>query len=319
MHNESTERWTHDHVFGQDQPRAGERKTRIVIAITAAMMVLEIGAGIAFGSMALLADGLHMASHASAMFISALAYYYTRRHARDERFNFGTGKMNSLAAFASATLLAAFALIMTWESAARLVSPVRIEFNQAIFVAVLGLAVNAVCLLILQGHEHSHDEDADHDHHHDEHDDPAHKDHNLRSAYVHVLADALTSVLAIIALFAGKRFGMTWMDPAMGVLGAFLVIRWAWQLLRASSHVLLDMQAPETLRKAIRESIQRRGDDRVWDLHVWSVGPGVYAAEIGVVASQPLSADAYRELLPRDAGLVHVTIEAQPCETRVAA
>jgi cation diffusion facilitator family transporter len=317
MNIQSIERWTHDHVFGQDRPRAGESRTRLVIAITAVMMALEIGAGIAYGSMALLADGLHMASHASALAISALAYYYTRRHAHDARFNFGTGKINSLAAFASATLLAAFSLIMTWQSAARLLAPVKIEFNQAILVAVLGLTVNGVCLLILKSRGHSHDDE--HEHAHEDHGHAEESDHNLWSAYLHVLADALTSVLAIGALLAGKRFGMTWMDPAMGVLGAALVIRWAWQLLRASSHVLLDMQAPETMRRAICEAIERRGDARVTDLHVWSVGPGIYAAEIGVVASEPVSADEYRKLLPEALGVVHVTIEALRCESRAAA
>jgi cation diffusion facilitator family transporter len=317
MNIQSIERWTHDHVFGQDRPRAGESRTRLVIAITAVMMALEIGAGIAYGSMALLADGLHMASHASALAISALAYYYTRRHAHDARFNFGTGKINSLAAFASATLLAAFSLIMTWQSAARLLAPVKIEFNQAILVAVLGLAVNGVCLLILKSRGHSHDDE--HEHAHEDHGHAEESDHNLWSAYLHVLADALTSVLAIGALLAGKRFGMTWMDPAMGVLGAALVIRWAWQLLRASSHVLLDMQAPETMRRAICEAIERRGDARVTDLHAWSVGPGIYAAEIGVVASEPASANEYRKLLPEALGVVHVTIEAQRCESRAAA
>lgn len=317
MHIQSLARWTHDHVFGQDRPRSGESRTRLVIALTAVMMAFEIGAGIAYGSMALLADGLHMASHASALAISALAYYYTRRHAHDARFNFGTGKINSLAAFASATLLAAFSLIMTWQSAARLLAPVKIEFNQAILVAALGLAVNGVCLLILKSRGHSHDDE--HEHAHEDHGHAEESDHNLWSAYVHVLADALTSVLAIAALLAGKRFGMTWMDPAMGVLGAALVIRWAWQLLRASSHVLLDMQAPETMRRTICEAIERRGDARVTDLHVWSVGPGIYATEIGIVASEPSSADEYRKLLPEALGVVHVTIEAQRCASRAAA
>lgn len=309
MHTESIERWSHDHSFGQDAERPGEKRTQIVIVITAVMMVAEIAAGIAFGSMALLADGLHMASHASALTISALAYYYTRRHARDVRFNFGTGKINSLAGFASAVLLVGFAFVMAWESFGRILKPVAIGFNQAIFVAVLGLAVNGLCLLILKGndHEHDHNEDRHHSHEHG-------GDHNLWSAYLHVLADAATSVLAILALLAGKYYGLVWMDPLMGVLGAVLVAHWSRGLIRSSGHALLDMQAPEPLRKAIREAIERPGDGRVSDLHVWSVGPGIYAAEIGVVASEPLEADAYRALLPRDLGLVHVTIEAQRCE-----
>ena len=311
MHTESIERWSHDHAFGQENAKAGERRTIAVVAITAVMMVAEIAAGMTFGSMALLADGLHMASHACALTISALAYYYTRRHARDERFSFGTGKINSLAGFASAVLLVAFALVMAWESAKRLLSPVGIGFTQATWVAALGLGVNVLCLAILgAGHEEREDDhrhDSGHDHRHD---------HNLWSAYLHVAADALTSVLAIAALLAGKYFGQVWLDPLMGIVGAILVTRWSWDLLRSSGRVLLDMQAPEPLRRSIREAIERRGDERVSDLHVWSVGPGIYAAEIGIVASEPLKADAYRELLPRELGLVHVTVEAQRCEPR---
>lgn len=308
MHNESIEPWVHDHVFGQDIPKAGERQTKIVIGITAVMMVVEIAAGFLFGSMALLADGLHMASHASALTISALAYYYTRRHARDERFNFGTGKINSLAGFASAVLLVGFAFVMTWESFGRIVNPVKIEFNQAILVAILGLAVNGACLLILKGHDHEHvDEDADHYH------DLKHADHNLWSAYLHVLADAMTSVLAILALFAGKYFGLVWMDPLMGVVGAGLVTHWSWGLIRSSSHVLLDMEAPAVVRQTIRSAIENGGDNRVVDLHVWAVGPGIFSAEVGVVTSAPQAPDHYWELLPRRLGLVHFTVEVHRC------
>ena len=184
MHTESIEHWAHDHIFGQDAPKSGERRTQVVIGITAVMMVVEIAAGMLSGSMALLADGLHMASHASALTVSALAYYYTRRHARDERFNFGTGKINSLAGFASAVLLVGFALVMAWESVGRIAHPIGIWFNQAILVAVLGLGVNGACLLILKGHDHEHTHEEE-DHHHD------HKqaDHNLWSAYLHVMAE----------------------------------------------------------------------------------------------------------------------------------
>lgn len=308
MHNESIEPWAHDHVFGQDVPKAGEHRTLIVIVITAAMMVIEIAAGLAFGSMALLADGLHMASHASALTISALAYYYTRRHAGDARFNFGTGKINSLAAFASAVLLVGFAFLMTWESFGRILFPVKIGFNQAILVAALGLAVNGVCLLILKGHDHEHaHEDEDHRHGH------AHADHNLWSAYLHVLADAMTSVLAILALLAGKYFGLTWMDPLMGVVGAVLVTHWSWGLLRSSGHVLLDMAAPSRITKAIRSAIEDAGDNRVTDLHVWAVGPGIFSAEVGLVTSAPKDPDYYWDLLPKRLGLVHFTVEVHRC------
>lgn len=301
MHTESIERWVHDHTFGQDRKKSAEHRTLIVIVITVVTMTVEIAAGIAFGSMALLADGLHMGSHASALAISVFAYRYTRTHAKDARFNFGTGKVNSLAAFASATMLALFALAMVWESIGRLISPVAIGFNQAIFVAVVGLIVNGGSLAILGGHGHSHE----------------HKDHNLRSAYLHVLADALTSVLAIFALLAGKYLGQRWLDPFMGLVGATLVVRWSWGLLRSSARVLLDMQAPEELGGAIRGAIESEGDNRITDLHVWSVGPGIYAAEMAIVSSRPLDPDGYYELLPGDLGLVHVTVEAHLCSPHV--
>ena len=315
MHTESVENRDHDHTFGQDRRKPGERRTLVVIVITAITMAVEISAGIAFGSMALLADGLHMASHASALGISALAYYYTRRHARDARFNFGTGKINSLAAFASAVLLAVFSMLMAWESVKRFMSPVSIEFNQAILVAVVGLVVNGVCIVILGGHGHSHEHEDDdgHEAHSHGHQGPAHRDLNLWSAYLHVLADALTSVLAIGALLAGKYFGQGWLDPVMGVVGAVLVMRWSVQLLRISAHVLLDMQAPENVRKAIRGDIETEGDNRISDMHVWSVGPDIYAAEIGVVSSCPKTPAHYRELVLKTIGIVHATVEVHHC------
>jgi cation diffusion facilitator family transporter len=316
MHTESIERWVHDHTFGQDRKKSAEHRTLIVIVITLVTMAVEIVAGIAFGSMALMADGLHMGSHASALTISAFAYYYTRRHAKDARFNFGTGKVSSLAGFASAVMLVLFALVMAGESIARFISPVAIGFNQAIFVAVLGLIVNGICLMILGGHGHSHgqssreDDGGNHDsHEHTNLDD--HQDHNFRSAYLHVAADALTSVLAIFALLAGKYLRQIWLDPFMGVVGAVLVVRWSWGLLRSSAHVLLDLQPPDEVLGAIRKSIESEGDNRVSDLHVWSVGPGIYAAEIGIVSSRPLDPDSYYSLLPEELGLVHVTFETR--------
>jgi cation diffusion facilitator family transporter len=322
MHTESIERWVHDHTFGQDRKKSAEHRTLIVIVITLVTMAVEIVAGIAFGSMALMADGLHMGSHASALTISAFAYYYTRRHAKDARFNFGTGKVSSLAGFASAVMLALIALAMAGESIARFISPVAIGFNQAIFVAVLGLIVNGICLMILGGHGHSHgqssreDDGGNHDsHEHTNLDD--HQDHNFRSAYLHVAADALTSVLAIFALLAGKYLRQIWLDPFMGVVGAVLVVRWSWGLLRSSAHVLLDLQPPDEVLGAIRTSIESEGDNRVSDLHVWSVGPGIYAAEIGIVSSRPLDPDSYYSLLPEELGLVHVTFETRLCAAHI--
>jgi len=327
VHTQSIEPWLHEHTFGQDTPKAGERRTLIVIVVTAVTMAAEIAAGLLFGSMALLADGLHMGSHASALTISAFAYYYTRRHAADPRFSFGAGKVNSLAAFASAVLLVTFALVMAWESTKRFISPVHIQFNQAILVAVLGLIVNGICMLILGGHGGKHDHAHEHDHHHEhdrhEHPHPAehararfeHEDHNLWSAYLHVLADALTSVLAIFALAAGKYLGQGWLDPFMGVVGAALVTRWSWGLIGASSRVLLDMQAPDALDHNIREAIESEADNRVSDLHVWSVGPGIYATEIAVITSDPQNPDHYSELIPHNLGLVHITVEVHRCDT----
>lgn len=313
MHNLDIAHFSHDHTFGQDVHRSGETRTLVVIAITAAMMILEIAAGIFFGSMALLADGLHMGSHATALTISAFAYYYTRRHAHDARFNFGTGKVNSLAAFASAVMLVLFALVMVGESVQRFISPVPIGFNQAIMVAILGLVVNVICLVILGGDEHS---PGEHDHvDGDEHQthDPRDRDHNLWSAYLHVAADAMTSVLAMVALLGGKYLGQNWLDPFMGVVGAGLVVNWSWGLLRSSAAVLLDMQAPEEIREEVRKAIESEGDNRICDLHVWAVGPGIYAMGIVLVSSRPLDAEDYSKLLPEGLGIVHVTVETRQC------
>lgn len=304
--------WQHDHTFGQDVERPGERRTRIVIALTAVMMIVEIGAGVAFGSMALLADGLHMASHACALTISAFAYIYTRRNARNPDFSFGAGKMNSLGGFTGAVLLAVFALMMGFESIERFFSPVGIAFNQAIGVAVVGLVVNGACALIL-GHQHDHHgpgdaHDHEHDHEHRHTADHGH-DHNLRSAYLHVVADALTSVLAIVALLAGKYFGLNWMDPAMGVLGALLVARWSIGLLRTTSAVLLDKQAPAAVRRELRHALEHDEHTHVADLHVWEVAPGLYSLEAALVTAAPRTPDFYKSLLPTNVALVHRTVE----------
>ncbi len=300
-----------DHTFGQERRRPGEARTLIVVILTAATMVLEIASGMAYGSMALLADGLHMASHAAALGISMFAYVYARRHAGDTRFSFGTGKVNSLAGFTGAILLAVFALAMAWESTDRLISPVAIAFNQAIIVAIVGLAVNGLSVAIL-GHGHEDDfPEQEHDHEHD-HDAPGHArkhDHNLRAAYLHVLADALTSVLAIVALVSGKYFGLFWLDPVMGIVGAAMVARWSVGLLLATSRVLLDHQGPADLQDFIRSRIGREEGTTVADLHVWQIGPGIYSAAITVVAAEPRPVSEYRERLLGRHGLVHLTVE----------
>ncbi len=302
----------HDHTFGQDLRRHGESRTLIVIGITAVMMAVELFAGIIFGSMALLADGLHMASHAVALAINAFAYIYARRNARNTLYSFGTGKVNALGGFTGAVLLAVFALIMAVQSGDRLIHPVQIIFNQAIFVAVLGLLVNGVCVFILgtRDHEHSHDEQ--HSHHHEQHDDQHHEhshDHNLKSAYLHVMADAVTSILAIVALLTAKYFGLVWMDPVMGIIGSLLVARWSVGLMRSSSGVLLDRQAPKNIRHEIKQRMEVDGDTQVTDLHVWSIGPGIYSALITVVAHAPVTPAEYKERIPKTLRLVHVAVE----------
>lgn len=303
MHRETPTVWKHSHTFGQDLKRPGEARTLIVIGITAAMMAIEVVAGVLFGSMALLADGLHMASHAAALSVNAFAYAYARRHARDRRYSFGTGKVNALGGFSGALLLALFSLSMAWESLARFVHPVEIVFNQAILVAFLGLVVNGVCVFILGGG------DRDHPARNRGHGQRGHSDHNLKSAYLHVMADALTSVLAIFALLAAKYFGFVWMDPGMGVVGAFLVARWSVGLLRTTSAILLDRQGPQSIRDRLRESVERDGTSRVSDLHLWGIGPGVYAAILVVVAQRPATAEEYKARIPKDLGLGHVTVE----------
>jgi cation diffusion facilitator family transporter len=293
MHLRNIESWKHSHVFGHDQVRSGERKTVLAVWLTALFMVAEIVAGLAFGSMALLADGLHMASHATALGINLFAYRYARRFAHDTSFTFGTGKVNALGGFSGALLLGIFALFMAFESFKRLLAPVHIVYDAALLVAVLGLAVNIVSVLILK------DEDPDHGHH----------DHNLRSAYLHVLADAMTSLLAIAALLVAKHWGFVWADPLMGILGAMVVTRWAWGLVKETTHVLLDKAAPEPISRGIREAIERDGDSRIADLHVWVVGPGLYSVIVSVVACRPKTAQEYKRIVSADGRLVHVTVE----------
>jgi len=313
MHTENITPWQHDHVFGQDRKKAGEQRTLFVVLLTAVMMVVEIIAGISFGSMALLADGLHMASHTVALGISLFAYIYSRRQATNDTFSFGTGKINSLAGFGSAVLLAGFALLMVTESIGRLISPVDIEFEQALVVAVVGLAVNGLSawLLIATPHDHGHDHGQARDVHDHEHG----HDHNLRAAYLHVVADALTSILAIAALLAGKYFGANWLDPAMGIVGAILIARWSYGLLVQAGRVLLDHQAAGEIIREVRKAIERDSTDRVVDLHVWSIGHGIFSAAITVASGQPASPETYRAKLPDSLNIVHATVEVHECRS----
>ena len=306
MHTHQLNNWTHRHVFNQDQKRAGENRTLLIVVITAIMMVVEIAAGLIYGSMALLADGLHMASHATALGIAVFAYVISRRLASDRRFAFGVGKINSLAGFASAVLLLGFALIMAIESTKRLINPLAIAFDHALIVAVLGLIVNGVSawVLISTPHENVH---SHHDHDHHGH------DHNLKAAYLHVLADALTSLLAIAALLAGKYLGAGWLDPLMGIVGAILVARWSYGLIRETSKVLLDSQAEDAVLTQMRAAIEGESTDRITDLHIWSIGHGILAAEIAIVSDEPMTPDHYKSLIPKNLSIVHATIEVHRC------
>jgi cation diffusion facilitator family transporter len=303
MHTETAASHAHSHNFLSDAHETHERRTRWVVALTAAMMVVEIVAGWLTGSMALLADGMHMATHAGALGVAALAYAIARRHADNRRFTFGTGKVGDLAGFASALVLAMIALGIGVESALRLLTPARIAYDEAIWIAALGLAVNLASAWLLGGGHHDHDR-----HHHGDH----HHDNNLRSAYFHVLADALTSVLAIAALLAGRYLGWAWMDAAMGLVGAAVIARWSWALLRDTGSVLVDAADNPGLEAEIREAIQD-GDARIVDFHVWRVGPGSYAAIVSLVAAEPLAPDAYAERLRVHEELVHITIEPHRC------
>jgi cation diffusion facilitator family transporter len=321
--------WQHQHVFDAGN-RTGERRTWIVVGITAACMVAEIVAGWITGSMALLADGWHMATHVVALSIAGLAYQMARRWSADERFAFGTWKIEILGAFSSALLLGIVALAVVWESLERLFTPQEINFGPALLVALIGLAVNLVSAFVLgHGHDHGHDQSHehehghghdhgddrghDHDHDHDHGHDKAHRDLNLRSAYVHVLADALTSVFAIAALSAGLWLGWNWLDPAMGLVGAGVIASWVWGLATESARVLVDREMDSPVVAQIRSAIQTDGDSEIADLHVWRVGRASYAAVIMVVAHHPLAPADYRRRVTAIPGLKHVSIEVNRC------
>lgn len=309
MHSHTLDSWRHEHVFLGAAHERNERRTWAVVALTSAMMVVEIAGGLLFGSMALLADGWHMSTHAGALAIAAFAYRYARRHARDPRFAFGTGKLGDLAGFASAIVLAMVALTLAWESLLRLYQPVTIQYAEATAIAVVGLAVNVLSAWMLgAGHSHGHHHDHDHDHVHGH----AHDDHNMRAAFRHVLADALTSVLAIAGLGAAWAWGWTWLDPAVGILGAVVIALWSWRLVRDSGAVLLDAVPDAELIARIRERLER-GDDRIADLHVWRLGPGHHGAIVSLVADRPQPVEAYKALLSDVAGLSHVTVEVHRC------
>lgn len=297
---------THDHVFLGDAHDRNARRTLWVVLLTAGMMVVEIVAGVIFNSMALLADGFHMATHAGALGVAALAYAYARKHANSRRYSFGTGKVGDLAGFASAMALGLVALGIAVESGQRLLSPQSVAFTEATIIAVVGLLVNLASAWLLgadhhhgHGHEHGHHHDHGHAHDHDHH------DNNLRSAYVHVLADALTSVLAIVALLGGRYLGWVWLDPVMGLVGATVIAIWSWTLIRDTASVLLDAHESH-LEDEIREFVEGPGDARITDLHVWRVGPGAHAA---IVAVKGIDGDSVRARLRDVHEIAHLTVE----------
>jgi cation diffusion facilitator family transporter len=311
MHSHSLDQWTHDHVFLGAKHARNERRTWFVVALTAVMMVGEIVAGILFGSMALLADGWHMATHAAALGIAALAYLFARRQARNSHFTFGTGKFGDLAAFASAVILAIVAIQIAFESFERLLNPVTIAYREAIAVAVLGLIVNIVSAFLLR-EEHDHNHHHGHHGHDHAHGHRHHHDNNLRAAYVHVIADAATSVLAIAALLTAAYLQWTWADPVVGIVGAAVIASWAVGLLRSSGSVLLDVNRDRKMEGLIRQRLETRGD-RVTDLHLWQIGPGHSAAVVSLISDDPLPPSDYKVRLSGLHGLSHVTVEVETC------
>jgi cation diffusion facilitator family transporter len=305
MHSHSIDDFRHSHVFLGEAHGRNERKTWGVIAICTVMMVAEIVGGLWFGSVALIADGLHMSTHAGALLIAALAYTYSRRYVNDSRLTFGTGKFGDLAAFTSAIALAMIALLIGYESVDRLINPVPIAFNQAIPIAVAGLGVNLLSVFLLRDDHQGHDHFA-HGH------ALVHRDHNLRAAFVHVIADAAVSVLVIVGLFAGRVFGWVWMDPVMGLVATVVILSWSWTLIRSAGAILLDVCPDPGMTRMIATRLEQ-GSDRVSDLHVWRLGPGHLAAVISLVTHNPRAPERYKRRLSGLKGLSHVTIEVVPC------
>lgn len=302
MHSHSIEKWEHKHAFLGDRHDRHERRTWLVVALTAVMMIAEIVGGALYGSMALIADGWHMSTHAGALAIAAFAYRFARKYAHDPRFTFGTGKLGELAGFASATILMIVALLIGYESAQRLYSPVPIHFNQAIGIAVAGLMVNLASAYLLKDDDHGHDDHGNGHHHEHGHDS------NLRAAYLHVLADALTSVLAIGGLLTARQYGWQWIDPAVGILGGLVIAFWSVGLLRSSGMILLDALPDRSLVEGIKTRLEI-DTDRVSDLHLWRLGPGHTALLVSIVAHDPQDPAIYKERLKDLPRLSHVTVE----------
>lgn len=320
MHTKDISSYEHSHIFSLTEGKA-ERRTFWVVVLTLAMMFIEIIAGWLFHSMALLADGWHMSTHALALTISLLAFIFARRHASDRSFTFGTWKLEVLGGFTSGIILGFVGLFMGYVSVVRLFQPLDIKYSEAILIAVIGLVVNLLSMLLLNvkkeshhhhhhAHEHEHHDHADHGHGHHQH----HENLNLKAAYIHVLADAMTSVFAIVALLGGKYMGWNWMDPIMGIAGAFLVIRWTYFLLKETGVILLDKEVGKTVSGKIKKLIESDSDTRISDLHVWKVGMNKYACIVSIVASKPRDLKYYKEMLSAHEEIVHLTVEISKCE-----
>ena len=320
MHQQTLQNLQHSHDFAVINKK-GERRTKQVLVLTLLTMLLEIAAGTVFNSMALLADGWHMATHVAAFLITLFAYRYSRIHADDQTFAFGAGKVGVLGGFASSIALSVVALMMAIEAGERLLTPHNIQFDEATLVACFGLLINVICAVLLRdhhhdhhGHHHGHDHD-DHDHHEGHHG----HDSNLKAAYLHVLADALTSVLAIGALLAGKYYGLNWLDPVMGFVGAIVISHWGYRLVKETAPILIDESVSLADKKAIIEVFENDADNRVADLHIWRVGPKHFALLAVIVSDHPKSPEHYKRLLNgfgQLAGgdrLAHVTVEVHPC------
>ncbi len=314
MHNEQIELWQHHHIFNVDK-KAIERRTLIVVIITFVTMIAEILFGWISNSMALLADGWHMGTHAFALGISLIAYITARKYVKDETFTFGTWKIEILGAYTSAIVLGIVGVIMIYSSIERMINPLNIYYNQALFVAILGLLVNLVCAIILNSgghaheHEHHHHGDDEHSHHKYEHEDL-----NLKSAYLHVVADAMTSVLAIVALLGAKYFNFIWLDPFMGIVGAGLIIRWSYLLLRDTGGILLEHEVNDAIVNEIKSEIESDGDTKICDLHIWRVAQNRYACILSLVTEKKYSIEEYKERLKKVHELAHVTIEINECK-----
>lgn len=298
----TAEQLDHPHDFGQGQKRKAEQRATLVTLLTLVTMLAEVVAGLITGSMALLADGIHMAGHAMALGLAALAYYLSRKHAHDRRLSLGSGKIADLAAYTSALLLGVSTLWLIYESVHRLMNPAELMPQEALIVAVIGLAVNLLSAWLLAGkHEHGHD---GHEHEHDS---------NLSAALVHVMADALTSVAAIAGLAAAWLWGWNWLDPVIALVASFVILRWSWGLLRQTTGVLLDREGPDQIRRTARKLLQQDGDTDIVDLHIWSVGQGSWTLVAAVVSHGPTTPEQYRSQLRPIKNLHHPIIEVSYC------